>query len=204
MTEIYLGPVEQWKPDNHKQLQIAEMLSSDNELTRALGEAYSKRCYVKEFSTGSDDSQDGMTAVGDFDEITELEFRCNTTADTKTFTLEDCISLGTFPGEGVTRVARVLDGIRQVERARGRTLGPERLELFSSFTEGDCYVEAFMPTSSSQELQWTVRFYDAKSMTLLKEDTISMTHDAIFGVDGKDKATLENYVNLTLQELINS
>ncbi len=143
MSELYQGPVEQWAPDEEGSAQVAEMLASDDELTRAYGEAYAKRCYIREFGSGSDDPQAGLTAVGDLDALVELEFRHGTELDQNKFTLGDCVSLGALPGFGATRAERVLDGVRQIEEARADIKNPDELDLHGSFTENGYFVEAF-------------------------------------------------------------
>lgn len=125
VLEAYRGPVQQWMPDEVSETRIAEMLASEDELIRAYGEAYTKRCFIREFAgpASDDDPEAGLTAVGDLDRLVELEFRYDTELDQNQFTLADCVSLGAFPGFGATRAERVRDGVRQVEEARTTSYG---------------------------------------------------------------------------------
>lgn len=202
MSELYQGPVQQWEPDAAWYDSVAEMLASDDGLYRAYGEAYTKRCYIKEVAGGRpDDPEAGFTAVGDMDKLVEAEFRSGIELDQNELSLGDCIALGAFPGSGVTRVERVLDGVRQVEKARGKTEVPEELDLYGSFSEKGYLVEVFMPKNASQKQQWTVRLYSEKSRELVKEETIPMSFAPVFGVDVEDEAVLNTRVDEILNEL---
>ena len=117
MEKLYAGPVPEWKPDTESQSAIEEMLASEDELIKAFGEAYRNGCWIREFGGMDGSVETGMTAVGDFNTIAELEFRHGVELDQNEFGLGACIELA-LPGSGTTRVARVRDGVRQVLEAR--------------------------------------------------------------------------------------
>ncbi|MEO5949116.1 MAG: hypothetical protein ABIP74_01810 [Candidatus Saccharimonas sp.] len=120
MVEMREGPIPLWKPGKKNRKKIKKMLTSNDPLYRAFGEAYRNACYIREFGSPAmeTDPEKGLTAVGDLQQLLLLEYRYDTKLDHTKFELGDVINIGMYPGLGETRVERVLDGIRQVLAAR--------------------------------------------------------------------------------------
>jgi len=73
-------------------------------------------------------------------------------------------------------------------------------DLYGSFAHLERYrVEAWMPSNRDEPRQWMVKVF--RDDVLLKQQTIPMDHDPIFGVDVDDVAQLNESVDVLLAEL---
>lgn len=74
------------------------------------------------------------------------------------------------------------------------------MELYGSFEERGYKVEAYMPSSPKEPLEWLVKAY--KKGKLVKEIRIPMFYEPIFGVDVDDAKTLEEKTDELLKLLL--
>jgi hypothetical protein len=174
------------------------LLASDDELERAYGEAYQAGCFVKEF--GGDSEEQGLAGVGEMETLFRIEQQTGEEINPAELSLGDCVALA-YPGSGRTRAESVRDGLRQVLEAREKAKKPEELDLYSSFTENGYKVEAFMPRSSSQTLQWTLKVTRDGEEEPCHTETFPMLHEPIFGVYDDDQTTLEEQTDRIMREL---
>jgi hypothetical protein len=113
---IFQGPVGEWEPSAAEVVLIENLLTSDDVLRKAYGEAYRAGCFVAEF--GGPDEEAGMTAVGEMQALHVAGFRLEKDLEPSELSLDECISLGAHPGRGSTRADRVHDGLQRVLDAR--------------------------------------------------------------------------------------
>lgn len=72
------------------------------------------------------------------------------------------------------------------------------MDLYGSFKEREYKVEAYLPSSDNDHLEWIIRAY--KKNKLVREIKVPIIHRPIFGPDIEDVATLEEKT----EEFINS
>lgn len=201
--ELIQGPVLPWSPSGEETALTERLLASDNELDKAYGEAYSERCFVREF--GGETGEDGIAAVGEMDKLAEIEFRLGKEVDPQKLGLGDLVELA-YPGTGKTRAERVRDGLRHVLEARKKYQDPNydimAPDLFGSFTEGGFRIEAYMPANARQARQWTIKVYREGEEEPFREETLPMDYEPKFGVDVSDKAALEQATDRILKGLV--
>lgn len=73
------------------------------------------------------------------------------------------------------------------------------MELYGSFKERGYKIEAYMPSSSKDPLEWLVKAY--KNNKLVKEIRIPIFYEPLFGVDVDDARTLEEKTDELLKSL---
>jgi hypothetical protein len=191
MAELFHGPVANWAPTPEQSTQIEQFLNSDNELSIAYGKVYSAGCFVKEFAS--------IAAVGEMQTLATVEFRTGEEVNLDELSMGDCMALGMWPGTGETREAAVLNGLQQVLEARQED--PDALSLFGQFSENGYKVEAYMPRTSAQPRQWTIKVYNEGDDEALRIETVPMLYEPVFGPDVEDKAALEERVDSLMREL---
>ena len=73
------------------------------------------------------------------------------------------------------------------------------MKLFGKFSERGYDVEAFMPTSSRERNQWTIRVRKGKRM--VRSVSVLMLYEPRYGPDSGDVATLEEETAKLLKKL---
>lgn len=199
--ELYHGPIPKSTYDESQKARIREMLESDDELLRAYGEVYANGCFVVELT-------EGLAAVGSRDALETAKFRTGQELEIGELKLGDCVALGLLPGHGDTRVEAVRKALAEYLESAERSKDPDALDLYGTFSEGGYLVKAFMPVRPSQTRQWTIRVYEEGAAIVeeeaepLRERTIRMVHEPVFGPDASDVAALEDGVEELMRELV--
>ncbi len=118
MSELVHGPVPEWEPLEEDKATIDRLLNSESEIDNAYAEAYQLGLFVKEFA--GETEEQGITAVGELNKISLLNFRTGKEVEVSGLTITDCFNLDAYPGRGITRPERVRDGIRGAIELRDR------------------------------------------------------------------------------------
>lgn len=73
--------------------------------------------------------------------------------------------------------------------------------LYASVTEAGLGIDVFLPADAEAAQVWTLAIRKEATGDLIREDTIPLTHDPIFGVDRDDIEALEDYTDALIKEL---
>ena len=193
------GPLQPWEASQKDRELIERLLASTDPRDNAYGEAYANGYFVVEF--GGATPEKCSAAVGEMDRLSEFEFRLGREINPSELSMMDCINLHALPGHGATPAESVLDAMSTLQEYLAKN--PDDLSLYGSFEENGYRVEAYMPSSSKQPRQWTVRVFSLveESEEPIRTDVIPMLYEPIFGADGSDVAALEDHVSTLMQQL---
>ena len=199
--ESYRGPAEKFFLDEAGRAKVREMLGSDDELRKAYGAVYANGCFVAELD-------ETLAAVGDWSAAAEAWFRATGREfDPLEMRLGDCVALGASPGNGETRAEAVRNALASHLQSAEAGKDPGALEEYGRFSENGYLVKAFMPVRPAQPRRWTVRAYEEAAVAAegdpepLREITLPMVHEPVFGADAADVAALEKRVGELMREL---
>ncbi len=105
--ELIQGPLPQFDWDDKDMEQIEQLLSSDDDVNRAYGEAYLNKFFVIEFL--------GMVSVIEASKIATAAFRYGKSDDevVESIQLGDLIYLGGHPGRGNTMAEKIIDSMQK-------------------------------------------------------------------------------------------
>ncbi len=194
-TELVQGPVMPWTPSEGMIAFTDCLLSSGDDLDKALGEALRERCFVKEFPALPNGK--ARAVVGERDVLIEAEFRFGIKINPAKLSLSGLKMLLSHTGEGDTSAEAIRNALNKVLESRQKGTENGVLEFHGIRMDPDTglSIAIYRPSSFRQPRQWTLEFFREGEEESCRTETIPMLYDSLFGIEASDIQNLHSAID---------